>query len=294
MGSSSVRAGVEPCVCRSCDRPRQMFRPFGRAPDSAVATSGHRLCPTSRRCLRIGICFPHGGWRWKATLAEFARRAVAVGVPPIAVAAAGGKPSPGDAIQAGVSLIGAHVRRGDKINDSYNRYYTSKEYAAAIVEASGELGGAERQCVVFVASDSGAVLGEMQQLLNGTKSGRCTFRVVGSTCRVPIQQQPAECEETKAAGGDYCCHGGGSSVWLQFQAPDEVLHRLLRGFGLARVWALRVAMRPQPPRQPHIASNAARVANLDLCRAPAPLDRPLGPPLGWRLGLPLRRRSDSL
>lgn len=59
----------------------------------------------------------------EATVANFVQRGRPLGlpVPPTEV------------------LVGVHVRRGDKVHDPYNRYYTSREYADAIRQASRSL-----------------------------------------------------------------------------------------------------------------------------------------------------------
>lgn len=99
------------------------------------------------------------------TQAEFAKREVEVGV----------------VVPKGGLLLGVHARRGDKINDSYNRYYTAKEYVDAVRAGAAKLTGGDggtRTCLVYVASDSLTVPTEMKELLSGTTSSGCNFQVV--------------------------------------------------------------------------------------------------------------------
>ncbi|CAK0901347.1 unnamed protein product, partial [Prorocentrum cordatum] len=116
-----------------------------------------------------------------ATTAEFQRLESAVGL-------FGGDHE--DAV-----LIGIHERRGDKISDTYNRYYTSMEYAQVAFAAAGAVASVrqadsavphrgERSCVVYVASDSSQALPDLQALLGGVVAGSCRLRVVGQRASV--------------------------------------------------------------------------------------------------------------
>mmetsp|Transcript_24880 Transcript_24880/g.82949 ORF Transcript_24880/g.82949 Transcript_24880/m.82949 type:complete len:868 (-) Transcript_24880:77-2680(-) len=80
-------------------------------------------------------------------------------------------------------LAGIHARRGDKVVDAYNRYYTSKEYAQAIftwAKQASQCSGHDALCTVYVASDSAVVLGEIKGYLEPVSAGTCRFRVIGN------------------------------------------------------------------------------------------------------------------
>lgn len=80
-------------------------------------------------------------------------------------------------------LAGIHARRGDKVVDAYNRYYTSKEYAQAIytwVTKAPQCSQGDEICTVYVASDSALVLPEIKSLLEPVIAGKCRFRVIGN------------------------------------------------------------------------------------------------------------------
>lgn len=79
-------------------------------------------------------------------------------------------------------LLGIHARRGDKVVDAYNRYYTSREYALTLAtwaEQAKPCVEADTLCTVYVASDSAAVLGEIRRALEPLAAARCRFRVIG-------------------------------------------------------------------------------------------------------------------
>mmetsp|Transcript_3447 Transcript_3447/g.9950 ORF Transcript_3447/g.9950 Transcript_3447/m.9950 type:complete len:886 (+) Transcript_3447:71-2728(+) len=79
-------------------------------------------------------------------------------------------------------LVGVHVRRGDKVVDPYNRYYTTREYAEAVVNwAVGAklCAGPPKKMNVYIASDSALVKGELRTLLQRVKAGKCSLMVIG-------------------------------------------------------------------------------------------------------------------
>lgn len=103
-----------------------------------------------------------------ATISEFQRREMSVGFDQ------GAMHGP---------LVAIHARRGDKVVDAYNRYYTSREYAEIVLNWAGkakECQDVERECIVYVASDSAVVLGEIRNWLGSARAGACSFRVIGA------------------------------------------------------------------------------------------------------------------
>jgi len=108
----------------------------------------------------------------EATSSDFHHRELSSGVSDV--------PGPGRI------LIGVHARRGDKVHDSYNRYYTAREYADAIMQGTGALQlapSAAHRCTVYVASDSAAVIGELKSIMEGTVAKGCAWLADRSTCR---------------------------------------------------------------------------------------------------------------
>eukprot|EP00932_Pfiesteria_piscicida_P022248 SRR837773.9006.p1 GENE.SRR837773.9006~~SRR837773.9006.p1 ORF type:complete len:497 (+),score=100.25 SRR837773.9006:107-1492(+) len=80
-------------------------------------------------------------------------------------------------------LVGVHARRGDKVVDAYNRYYTSKEYAQTIFTWASQADrckSSETTCTVYVASDSSVVMPEIKGYLEPVSAGACRFRVIGN------------------------------------------------------------------------------------------------------------------